>query len=211
MRGSVSVQAKQENIVLDTVDNADGSEQLVVGCVGLDAPIQRQMEDLQTRSRLYRGLTRAQLLAIVVNERVPGGWLEFLGMVTFSESSDEATAEKESVQNIQKAAARVHEEALQICKGRAETSGAPAGTGAVAGASQANGDGTDFVKSAQPDDGAQRPMHETSTAFGLHSAANESFFGTCQVHWRRTVDNRLRKGHPVNNRNRHGELLAGSH
>ncbi|CAE7244695.1 unnamed protein product [Symbiodinium sp. CCMP2592] len=160
-----SKQAKQENIVLDTVDNADGLEQLVVVCVGLDAPIQRQMGDLQTRSRLYRGLTRAQLLAIVVNERVPEGWLEFLGMVTFSESSDEASAEKESVQNIQKAAARVHEEALEICRGRAETRGAPAGTGAVAGASQTSGDDTDFVKSAQPDDGAQWPMHETSTVW----------------------------------------------
>ena len=82
------MQVQQENIVLDTVENADGLEQLVVVCVDLDAPVERNLEDLQTRSRLYRGLTRAQLLAIVVNARVKGGWLEFLGMVTFSESSD---------------------------------------------------------------------------------------------------------------------------
>jgi len=130
------------------VDNADGLEQLVVVCVGLDAPIQRHLEDLQTRSRLYRGLTRAQLLAIVVNESVPGGWLEFLGMVTFSESSDEALAERESVQSIQQAAAKVaakvHEEALQT---REES---PAETGAVA-----EGDVSDILE----------PMPETSTVW----------------------------------------------
>ena len=164
---SASVQAKQENIVLDTVENADGLEQLVVVCVGLDAPIQRHVEDIQTRSRLYRGLTRAQLLAIVVNERVQGGWLEFLGMVTFSESSDVAVAEKESVQSIQKAAAKVHEEALQtVVERHAEDHGA------VAGASQTVGDDQAFVKSAPK----QRPRDETSTAFGLQSAANESLF-----------------------------------
>ncbi|CAE7911298.1 unnamed protein product [Symbiodinium necroappetens] len=174
---SASVQAKQENIVLDTVENADGLEQLVVVCVGLDAPIQRHVEDIQTRSRLYRGLTRAQLLAIVVNERVQGGWLEFLGMVTFSESSDEAVAEKESVQSIQKAAAKVHEEALQtVVERHAEDHGAPAGASAVAGASQTVGDDHALVKSAQPDHITQPPRHETSTAFGLQSAANESLF-----------------------------------
>ena len=34
--------------------------------------------DAQTRSLLYRAVTRAQLMAIVVNEMLPGGWLEFL-------------------------------------------------------------------------------------------------------------------------------------
>ena len=161
------------------MDNAEGLEQLVVVCVGLDAPIRRHLEDLQTRSRLYRGLTRAQLLAIVVNERVQGGWLEFLGMVTFSESSDEAVAEKESVQRIQKAAAKVHEEALQtVVESPAEAHGGPAGASAVAGASQTVGDDQAFVKSAQPDDSTQQ-MHETSTAFGVaFSSEREPFVGT---------------------------------
>ena len=32
-----------------------------------------------TRSRLYRATMRAQLAVAVVNESLPGGWLEFLG------------------------------------------------------------------------------------------------------------------------------------
>ena len=170
-----SVQAQQENIVLDTVDNADGLEQLVVVCVGLDAPIQRHMEDLQTRSRLYRGLTRAQLLAIVVNERVQGGWLEFLGMVTFSESSDEAVAEKESVQSIQKAAAKVHEEALQtVVESHAESCDADAA---------AVGDDSKFL-----DEFLDEPMPATSTVVGMHSTGHDSFSG-CQLRATVTFDN----------------------
>lgn len=38
-----------------------------------------------TRARLYQGLTRAQFLAIVVNEYLPGGWLEFLRLLKFKE------------------------------------------------------------------------------------------------------------------------------
>ncbi|CAE7246414.1 unnamed protein product [Symbiodinium microadriaticum] len=114
------------------------------------------MEDLQTRSRLYRGLTRAQLLAIVVNERVQGGWLEFLGMVTFSESSDEAVAEKESVQSIQKAAAKVHEEALQtVVESHAESCDADAA---------AVGDDSKFL-----DEFLDEPMPATSTVWDTSS------------------------------------------
>jgi hypothetical protein len=36
---------------------------------------------LETRSRLYRALTRAQMMAIVVNEQLEGGFLEFLTQV----------------------------------------------------------------------------------------------------------------------------------
>ena len=159
------MQAQQENIVLDTVENADGLEQLVVICVDLDAPVERNLEDLQTRSRLYRGLTRAQLLAIVVNARVQGGWLEFLGMVTFSESADEAAEDKESVQHIQAAAAKAHEEALQIVE-------AP------------NASSADVDKSAQlaqPDDSTQKRMHEklmheTSTVFGCIQQRETAFW-----------------------------------
>ncbi|CAE7244689.1 unnamed protein product [Symbiodinium sp. CCMP2592] len=176
-----SVQAQQENIVLDTVDNADGLEQLVVVCVGLDAPIQRHLEDLQTRSRLYRGLTRAQLLAIVVNEKVLGGWLEFLGMVTFSESSDEALAEKESVQSIQKAAAKVHQEALQtqtVEESHAETHDAGA-----------EGDDNDFL-----DEFLDKPMpvwdtsgntmsQPTALLFNPFSSADEVPIAMFSMRW----------------------------
>ncbi|CAE7244678.1 unnamed protein product [Symbiodinium sp. CCMP2592] len=141
-----SKQVQQENIVLDTVENADGLEQLVVICVDLDAPVERNLEDLQTRSRLYRGLTRAQLLAIVVNARVKGGWLEFLGMVTFSESSDEALEDKEAVPNIQAAAGKAHEEALQIVE-------APDASSA------------DVDESAQPEESTLQLIQETSTVW----------------------------------------------
>ena len=50
--------------------------------VGLDAPLDEGAEDmLETRSRLYRALTRAHMLAIVVNETIAGGWLEWLKLV----------------------------------------------------------------------------------------------------------------------------------
>jgi hypothetical protein len=36
---------------------------------------------LETRSMIYRAMTRAQLMVVLVNEFMPGGWLEFLGHV----------------------------------------------------------------------------------------------------------------------------------
>ena len=72
---------------MDNVDNVDGLERLVVICVGLDQVIDGGAVDdggsgvLQTRSRLYRAMTRAQLAVAVVNSALPGGWLEFLGRV----------------------------------------------------------------------------------------------------------------------------------
>ena len=53
-----------EAIVLDTVASFDGLERLIVFAVGLDAPIGEAEADsavgtLQTRSYLYRALTRA--------------------------------------------------------------------------------------------------------------------------------------------------------
>ena len=68
-------------LILDIVDNMDGLERLVVICVGLDQVIDRGAGVLETRSRLYRAMTRAQLAVAVVNEVLPGGWLEFLGRV----------------------------------------------------------------------------------------------------------------------------------
>ena len=69
----------KEHLILDSMGNAEGLEQLVVICVGLDAPIRSSSVDLETRAQLYKALTRAQMLSIIVNEHVEGGWLEFLG------------------------------------------------------------------------------------------------------------------------------------
>ena len=73
----------QEMIILDTVDHAKGLEQLFVICIDLDSEIKGNgsESDAKTRARIYQGLTRAQLQAVVVNKRVKGGWLEFLGLI----------------------------------------------------------------------------------------------------------------------------------
>ena len=74
-----SQDARKETIVLDTVWNAAGLEYLIVMSIGLDAAIDESSSSRMTRSRLYQGITRSQLVAIVVNELVQDGWLEFLG------------------------------------------------------------------------------------------------------------------------------------
>ena len=95
----------QEMIVLDTVDHAKGLEQLFVICIDLDSEIKGNgsKTDAKTRARLYQGLTRAQLHAVVVNKLVKGGWLEFLGLIKpevqkFEEAAgmEETTAKKAS-------------------------------------------------------------------------------------------------------------------
>jgi hypothetical protein len=83
-------------LVVDSVDNMDGLERLVVICVGLDHVIDRGAGVLETRSRLYRAMTRAQLAVAVVNEVLPGGWLEFLGRVELSADAFDDAAEREN-------------------------------------------------------------------------------------------------------------------
>ena len=87
---------RQEEIVLDTIDRVDGLEHLIVICVGLDAPIQGEARDLVTRADLYKGLTRAQLLAVVVNEEIENGWFDFLSNVRYevNKQSEEEAASK---------------------------------------------------------------------------------------------------------------------
>ena len=82
-------------LVVDSVDNMDGLERLVIICVGLDQVIDRGAGVLEARSRLYRAMTRAQLAVAVVNKVLPGGWLEFLGRVELSADFDDA-AEREN-------------------------------------------------------------------------------------------------------------------
>ena len=71
----------EEVIILDTVEHAKGLEQLFVICVDLDSKISDSEFDVATRARIYQGLTRAQLHAVVVNQVVKDGWLEFLGLI----------------------------------------------------------------------------------------------------------------------------------
>ena len=83
----------EEVIILDTVEHAKGLEQLFVICVDLDSKISDSEIDVATRARIYQGLTRAQLHAVVVNQVVKGGWLEFLGLIESQVNKfDERTA-----------------------------------------------------------------------------------------------------------------------
>ena len=68
----------------------DGLERLIVVAIGLDAKIDHSEGTLETRSRLYRALTRAHMMALVVNEKLRGGWLEFLGSVRLKEDRFDA-------------------------------------------------------------------------------------------------------------------------
>ena len=59
-----------ETLTLDALANFDGLERLIVIGVGLDVPIDGAAagETLTQRSMLYRGITRAHMMAILVNE-----------------------------------------------------------------------------------------------------------------------------------------------
>ncbi|KAJ8610680.1 hypothetical protein CTAYLR_005662 [Chrysophaeum taylorii] len=78
----VFVDEKKKKIVADVVDALDGLEWPFAVLVGLDGT------GPEARSMLYRGLTRAQLAAVVVNEFVSDGWLEFLSTVRFEGEFD---------------------------------------------------------------------------------------------------------------------------
>ena len=86
---------RRQLLVVDSVENMDGLERLVVICVGLDQVIDRGDGVSETRSRLYRAMTRAQLAVAVVNEALPGGWLEFLGRVELDDEMFDDAAERE--------------------------------------------------------------------------------------------------------------------
>ena len=92
---AVSLVASQQGeqgecLVVDTVDAFDGLERLFVLAVGLDAPTDdgSVSNRLETRSCLYRALTRAQMMAVVVNEFLPGGWLEFLTTIQLAPETE---------------------------------------------------------------------------------------------------------------------------
>jgi hypothetical protein len=96
---------QKQCLVLDTVDNLNGLERLIVIAVGLDSPIDHRAiahgSASRTRSILYRAITRAQMLVVVVNEIVPGGWLEFLTCVKFDrDAASDGDFEKHRAQSI---------------------------------------------------------------------------------------------------------------
>ncbi|CAE7246869.1 PUB12 [Symbiodinium sp. CCMP2592] len=95
-RAEEQEERRQEEIILDTVDVVDGLEHLIVICVGLDAPIQGEARDLVTRADLYKGLTRAQLLAVVVSEEVEDGWFSFLSSVRYEDGNKQSKEEAPS-------------------------------------------------------------------------------------------------------------------
>ena len=69
-------------IVFDVVDNVSGFEWLVVIACGLDTYIDDQA--LETRSRIYRAVTRASYFLLIVNEHIVGGFLQWLHHVQYT-------------------------------------------------------------------------------------------------------------------------------
>ena len=97
--GALSDAARAEAILFDSIDNVDGLERLIVIGVGLDAKIDEagsgdragdsdRSSDLDTRSKIYRALTRAHMMVTLVNEMLPGGWLEFINGLSLERRFD---------------------------------------------------------------------------------------------------------------------------
>eukprot|EP01045_Picozoa_sp_COSAG04_P005671 COSAG04_NODE_266_length_18562_cov_11.848995_10_plen_2111_part_00 len=91
----------KQTIVLDSIEQMDGMEWLIVLCVGLDSPAGDARESAafaDSRSLLYRGVTRAHMMVSAVNEFHSDGWLAFLTGVRLSKERkfDPAEAERMS-------------------------------------------------------------------------------------------------------------------
>ena len=71
-------------LVVDTVSAFDGLERLIVIAVALDSVIGNK-QTAQTRSELYRAITRAHMMVVVVNELLRDGWLEWLTRLQLDE------------------------------------------------------------------------------------------------------------------------------
>ena len=76
-----------EWLVLDSVENFDGLERLMVVAVGLDSVVENAAGSwkLEARSIIYRAITRAHMMVVVVNELLTGGWMEFLKGLTLED------------------------------------------------------------------------------------------------------------------------------
>ena len=121
-----------------------------------DQVIDRGAGVLETRSRLYRAMTRAQLAVAVVNEALPGGWLEFLGHVELDAGRgfDDA-AERGN---------RAETAADDVVGAVVEEASAPVATDgdatAVSKASAAPARGSDGAQQASPKDAVDAPVAE---------------------------------------------------
>jgi len=76
---------ESEWLVYDTVSAMDGLERLIVVGVGLDVEGSASTAvgndprmALDVRSSIYRAMTRAQMMFLIVNQWLSGGWLEYL-------------------------------------------------------------------------------------------------------------------------------------
>ena len=95
-------EASGEVLVLDCLDNCRGLEAMMVICVGLDQQI-KGMDMSSARARIYVAITRANLMAIVVDRFLPGGWLEFLS--TLQLKKDEQFEEQDALKEMSPKAA----------------------------------------------------------------------------------------------------------
>ena len=81
----------EERITYAPIGDMDGLERLLVLSVGFDRAASKASSDDVThgevRSRLYRAITRAQMMFLIVNEGIKGGWLEYLVHIKVSKRS----------------------------------------------------------------------------------------------------------------------------
>jgi len=74
-RFPTSDSARPTNAMVDTIDEMNGLERLVVFGVGLDEDISGNAAlSNKHRSRIYRVITRAHLVYYLINKHVKGGW-----------------------------------------------------------------------------------------------------------------------------------------
>jgi len=118
--------------VIDTVDNFDGLERLIILAVGLDA-CSTSESMVGDRMRLYRAIMRGQMLIAVVNEMISGGWLEFLGQVKLKEEVTSDPNVELTRQKFEAAEAAKHD-ADEAHKRAVEASGAVETTASAAAA-----------------------------------------------------------------------------
>ena len=81
---------KDEWIILDSINNIDGLERLIVIAVGLDKNIEENRNERATGSLFYRAITRAHMCVVVINETMEQGMLNFVSKLEFDEEKIDA-------------------------------------------------------------------------------------------------------------------------
>ena len=112
-----------ERIVVDTIDNFDGLERLIVLCVNLDTEVaaaaSQQSGNFASRSVIYRAMTRAHMVVAIINRHVMSGYLEFLlgaktpGAQAGTAAVEEANQYKENEQTPPKKSAKSKKKAAK--------------------------------------------------------------------------------------------------